>query len=219
MKSDKHTPPIAQTGLQVMARVHAGLRMDRRANAIATHLAAMLPASTSVLDVGAGNGKLARAVMDRRPDVTFHAIDTKLWPDRVIDVTEFDGSRIPFPDGSFDVCLISDVLHHCLNALELLQEMVRVTRGYIVIKDHIADSAFDYQVLKLMDWIGNRGHDVPLTYDYWPWKRWQDTFAGLGLEIQDVRNKLGLYSMPLTLLVDRNLHFIAVLKVSARAAN
>lgn len=202
-----------------MARLHAGLRMNRRANALAAHLAALLPASAGVLDVGAGNGMLAQAVMSRRPDVTIRAIDTKLWPDRVVDVAEFDGIRIPFPDRSFDVCLISDVLHHCSNARELLQEMVRVTRRQVVIKDHVADSRFDYHLLKLMDWFGNRGHEVPMTYDYWPWRRWEDAFADLGLELQELRTRLGLYPMPLSVLLDRKLHFIAVLTVSAPRAS
>ena len=69
-----------------------------------------------------------------------------------------------------------------------------------------------------MDWFGNRGHDVPLTYDYWPWRKWQDTFASLGVEVQELRTRLGLYSMPLSILVDRKLHFIALLNVLPRKA-
>jgi len=216
--ADDRATPKTPAGLHVMGRIHANLRMDRRATALATHLAAVMPASASVLDVGAGNGKLARAIMDRRPDLTFQAIDTKLWPDRVVDVQAFDGVQIPYPDASFDVCLISDVLHHCEDPVALLQEMKRVTRRHLVIKDHVANSAFDYQLLKWMDWFGNRGHDVPLTYDYWPWRRWEDTFARLGLQVQTVRTRLGLYSMPLSLVLDRNLHFIALLAISAHGA-
>lgn len=212
-ESDDRGSPIGQTGLNAMARLHAGLRMDRRAGILSAHIGELLPPGVSVLDVGAGNGKLARAIMDRRPDIAIRAIDTKIWPERMIEVEEYDGKTIPFPDGAFDVCLVSDVLHHCSNAEDLLKEMRRVARKHVLIKDHVANTRFDYRVLKAMDWFGNRGHEVVLTYDYWPWARWEETFARTGLRMRTLRTQLGLYSMPFSLLFDRKLHFVGLLDV------
>src|SRR5207244_11235162 len=52
-----------------------------------------------------------------------------------IEVRPFDGDTIPYEDGSFDVALLVDVVHHADHPLELLSEARRVARSCLVIKD------------------------------------------------------------------------------------
>ncbi|MBX7255217.1 MAG: class I SAM-dependent methyltransferase [Candidatus Hydrogenedentes bacterium] len=214
----KGSDSLEQSALSAMARLHSGLVMKRRARALSSHIASMLPKSSRVLDIGAGNGKLARAIMGLRPDVRIDGVDTMLWPERLIDVREFDGTKIPHGDGAYDACLLSDVLHHAKAPITLLCEAVRVARMGIVIKDHVAESRWDIAALRFMDWFGNRGHGVTLVYDYWDWQTWNNAFNQTGLKIDRMERKLGLYPFPVSLLFDRKLHFVAYLEIRGSRA-
>jgi len=194
-----------------MGRVHSSLAMDRRARILSAHMAPLIPDEAWVLDIGAGNGKLSSALKARRPRLEFHGVDTFLWPHRAIEVTKFDGRTLPFADESFDGCLISDVLHHCGHPENLLGEARRVSRDFVIIKDHVADTRADFTLLMFMDWVGNRGHDVVLPYNYWSWPEWERAFENAGLNAEHVIRRLGLYPRPLSLVFDRGLHFIAKL--------
>jgi hypothetical protein len=63
------------------ARVHS-----RRMRILAKHLGEMIPSGASVLDVGSGDGLLAR-----RPDLTWSAIDTLERPQTHVPAGLFDG--------------------------------------------------------------------------------------------------------------------------------
>ena len=50
----------------------------RRIRVLARHLAELLPRNASVLDVGSGDGLLARRVVEARPDLRFRGVDVLL---------------------------------------------------------------------------------------------------------------------------------------------
>jgi len=206
---EKEEETVHSVGLRSMANVHSKIAMDRRATRLAAHISKLLPESARVLDIGAGNGKLSRAICDLRPDVHIEGVDIKIWPERFIPLNKFDGHTIPAEDDSWDVCMICDVLHHCDNAHELLTEMKRVSTSSIIIKDHIANSKIDFEVLRFMDWFGNRGHGVVLPYNFWSWKKWEEEFEKLDLDLDVLLEHLALYPIPLGYFFDRKLHFIA----------
>src|SRR5687768_12448825 len=109
--------------MSVIGRAHSGLVFGRRVQVLADAMAEVLPAGPQrVLDVGCGDGSIARAVMDRRPDVEIEGIDVLVRPETHIPVTEFDGTRIPHGDRSFDAVMFVDVLHHTDDATVLLRE-------------------------------------------------------------------------------------------------
>lgn len=191
---------------------HGTLVMGRRVRRLAGHLADLLPRGVRVLDVGAGSGELAAAVLDLRPDLRIEGIDVLLRPDAAIPVRAFDGRRIPCADGEWDVCLLVDVLHHCERPEALLAEAARASRLALVVKDHVAQGAWDRAVLRLMDWFGNRGHAVALPYRYWSAPEWASAFDSLGVKVKDRRSALGLYPPPFGWLFDRSLHFAALLE-------
>jgi 16S rRNA G1207 methylase RsmC len=64
--------------MSVLGRVHEGYVLDRLVELLATHLAELLPRAASVLDVGCGDGSLAKRICDRRPDVQTRGIDVLL---------------------------------------------------------------------------------------------------------------------------------------------
>ena len=191
---------------------HERLVYGRRIQVLARHVAELLPREATVLDVGSGDGLLARRVMDARPDVRITGVDVLARPTAHIPVQLFDGVHLPFAPGSFDALMMIDVLHHASRQEALLAEMARVARQRIIIKDHYVKGVLAHPTLRFMDWVGNVRHGVALPYSYWAPERWQRAFAGAGLRRLEERTTLGLYPWPASLLFERGLHFIAVLE-------
>ena len=187
----------------------------RRVGVLARHFAGLLPAGARVLDVGCGDGRVARAVMDLRPDVAIRGIDVLLRGATAIPVEPFDGRRIPHRDGAFDCAMFVDVLHHAADPAALLGEAARVSRGSLLIKDHLLDARLSSLRLRFMDWVGNARHGVALPYNYWPRKRWDEAFAALGLAPSSWDEDLDIYPPWADWLFGGRLHFIALLRSSS----
>ena len=203
----------------MLDRLHTKMVQGRRARVLAEHLLPWLPRDARVLDVGAGDARVAALLAERRPDLKLRCIDVDPRDDAQLPVEAFDGAKIPFDDRSFDAALLIDVLHHTLDPLALLREVRRVSPDRIVLKDHALDGAFAGVTLRLMDWLGNARHGVPLPYNYWPQAIWRDAFARLGLEIRGWEDDLGVYPWPASWIFDRRLHLLAVVGRSESAAS
>ena len=210
---DNANSDLSNSWKRSLARTHGTLVMSRRVRCLSDHLARLIPHGTKVLDVGAGSGEIGAALLGKRPDLSIEGIDVLVRPDTHIPVSYFDGKTIPAADGSWDVSVIVDVLHHIEDPFVLLKEVVRVTSKELVIKDHQANSRFDHATLSFMDWVGNRGHEVVLPYNFWSRARWERAFESLGAKVDVFEENLKLYPPPFTWLFDRKLHFFAKLKV------
>src|SRR5439155_15302657 len=98
--------------LLMLGAAHQRLVYGRRIRVLAGHVADLLPRDASVLDVGSGDGLLARRVLDLRPDVRIQGVDVLARPTAYIPVALFDGVTLPAADGAFDAVIMLDVLHH-----------------------------------------------------------------------------------------------------------
>jgi SAM-dependent methyltransferase len=194
---------------QILNSVHNATVFRRRARVLSEHLAAELDGGETVLDVGCGDGSIALAIMERRPGLRFEGIDVMLRPHSAIPATVYDGEHIPHGDKSFDWVTIVDVLHHTDDPRRVLAECVRVARRGVVLKDHLRTGLAAYSTLRLMDWVGNRGHDVRLPYNYLSRAEWNGIFGNLGVTPASWKESLGLYPLPFSLAFDRSLHFVA----------
>jgi SAM-dependent methyltransferase len=195
----------------IVGCLHQALVFNRRAQVLAKLLGALLSPRASVLDVGCGDGTIASLILLNRPDISIRGIDVLIRPEAKIPVATFDGEHVPYNDKTFDVVSFIDVLHHTNDPTVLLKEAKRVARSAVVIKDHRVDGILAYQTLQFMDWAGNASHGVALPYNYWPESRWRLTFDTIGLRIAQWQSKLCLYPFPVSLIFERNLHFVAVL--------
>ena len=192
-------------------KLHDGLVLTRRANVLAKHVAAILPANARVLDVGCGDGMIDSLVQQRRRDVRIEGIDVLVRPSARIPVKPFDGTSLSYPDASFDVVMFVDVLHHTVDPLMLLKEATRVAQ-VVVIKDHLRDGFLANTRLRFMDWFGNKHYGVALPYNYWSGAQWEIAFRALAVDVTERMTFLGLYPAPASWLFERGLHFMARLE-------
>ena len=192
--------------------VHGGYVHGRRVRVLTAHIARLIPPSGTVLDVGAGDGHVAEALMAKRPDIQIRGIDPLVRPDARIPVSVFDGTTIPFEDDSFDAVMLVDVAHHASDPLGLLKEVARVTRRVVIIKDHRREGLLAFATLRFMDAVGNRRHGVAMPHHYLSAAEWDVAFSQAGLIPDRTIRSLNLYPWPASWLFDRGLHFIASLQ-------
>lgn len=195
--------------MTLIGKAHSELVFGRRVRVLTEHLCRSLPQGARVLDVGCGDGTLDALILKARPDLSIIGIDVLVRPDTRIPVAQFDGSTIPYDDGSFDAVLFVDVLHHTHDPIALMREAVRVSRHDLVIKDHTRDGFLAGPTLRFMDWVGNAHHGVVLPYNYWSDAQWTAAFQKLGLAVEQWVSDVGLYPWPANLIFDRGLHFVA----------
>ena len=201
---------------QVTTALHGRLIFGRRVQALAANIAQMIPAgAVSLLDVGCGDGTLARSLMGHRPGLEATGVEIRARPSTAIPVQEFDGRTLPFADRSHDIVMLVDVVHHAEEPTALIREAGRVAGTAVIIKDHVTGAWLSHERLRLMDWVGNIGHGVPLRYAYWSPGQWGDAFRSAGLREEERRERLGLYAAPLRWLFERRLHFVSRLARSS----
>ncbi len=200
--------------MNLIEHIHGGYVHNRRVGVLRDQLTNLLPRDVSVLDVGCGDGLLARLTMEQRPDLTISGIDVLVRENSHIHVDPFDGKSLPYPDRSFDVVMFVDVLHHTDDPMILLREAKRVARTSVVLKDHTRNGILAQERLRFMDRIGNARHGVELPFNYWPRERWLAAFAELAMSVGEWRSSLGLYPVPANWLFGSTLHFVARLDIA-----
>lgn len=202
----------ASRPLSWIGRWHNAFVFERRTRVLAEMLAAQIPPRACVLDIGCGDGTVGSLIKQLRPDVSVQGVEFLVRPGCKIECRAFDGSSLPFADAAFDVCLFVDVLHHTENPAILLREAARVSRSFVLLKDHLDESYFDNATLRFMDWVGNRPHGVVLTYNYQSREQWAKHFSNCGLAEVSWTTEVPLYRAPFSLLVGRGLHFVSLLR-------
>jgi SAM-dependent methyltransferase len=188
--------------------------LHRRVRALASAIAPLLPRSARVLDVGCGDGLLDQALLAMRPDLRIEGVDVLVRPGTPIPVRAFDGLRLPFADRVFDVAMAIDVFHHAADADVLMGEMKRVSRGTLVIKDHLLHGLPSKVILRAMDWVGNFRHGVSLPFEYQSEGEWNRAWDRCGIRPVSMLRRLHLYPFPFSAIFDADLHFLAVLERS-----
>jgi len=192
--------------------LHGSLVFDRRISAIADAIGTHLRSGEQLLDIGCGSGRLAVLLRERIGNLQVTGVETSVRVGTPIQVTHYDGRRLPFPDGSFDVSLLVDVLHHAGDALAVLDEARRVSRRAVIVKDHLRAGWWSHRVLSFMDWVGNAPHGVDSRYHYFDTDEWARILSGAGLRVVVRNEQLGLYPWPVRMLFERNYHFLALLE-------
>ena len=99
-------------------------RRDQRAEFVARRFAPYLHGK--VLDVGCDKARLKQLV----PGIDYLGVDVCGTPDLVVNLEK---EPLPFANDEFDCVVCSDVLEHLDNLHANFKELVRVTRGHVVL--------------------------------------------------------------------------------------
>jgi ubiquinone/menaquinone biosynthesis C-methylase UbiE len=123
---------------------------DERAAALARRVEAFVQpqGDERALDVGCGAGALAFALaplvrevvgLDRSPELLEQA-RARAAEHPNVSFVEGDGTKLPFPDGSFDLTATLRTLHHVPRPELVIAELTRATRpgGHVLVIDQIA---------------------------------------------------------------------------------
>lgn len=139
-----------------------------------------------VLDIGCGNGMQAKVLKKTYPKLTIHGLDIKncLWKEnRDIPFKVYNGEIIPFRDNSFDVSLLSFVLHHAENPNKVLLESIRVSKNFVLIFEEIYLNLWQKWLLILYDIVINFlifGEKISVP-KFRKKEEWLKTFTAIGI--------------------------------------
>lgn len=162
--------------------------MFLRENEIGGRVAPHLVRGMTLLDVGAGTGRISRWLAERvgvRPtlaDVTEFANRERRFPF----VRMTDPLRVPVDDGAFDVVMMLFVLHHVprwADQERLVREAARIARTRIVVIEDTPTSAIDRVWNVAWDWALNLRHGVPKPFTFRTADGWRRVFERAGLEV------------------------------------
>lgn len=186
---------------------HRWVRLPR-VRYVADALATLAREASTCLDVGAGDGRVGRAVGERL-GARVVGVDVAPQTDAAIPVVGFDGARLPFEAGAFDVVLLADVLHHSEEPTTLLAEALRVAARAVIVKDHFAFGAISRGILRVLDEVGNASQSVLVRGTYLSPAAWLDLVEAAGGLVTDQRWPLRVHDPPIHLLTRDELQFAA----------
>jgi SAM-dependent methyltransferase len=186
---------------------------------VARALAAQIGEASSLLDIGCGDGTVAKDIAARVGAGRVAGVDIKVRPSVAIEVTAYDGTHLPFPDASFEAVVISDVLHHCKDPRAVLAEALRVASRVVAIKDHFRFGPVSEKILLLMDVVGNAGPAVHVQGTYFGPREWVDLVAGAGGRFTGLDWPLQIHDFPFRLITQDRLQFAARVERVTTARN
>ena len=180
-----------------------------RVERVSRALAAQIGHADSLLDVGCGDGTVARAIAAAVGAKRIAGVDLKVRPAVAIEVVAYDGTHLPFPDGAFEAVVISDVLHHCADPRAVLREALRVAGRVVAIKDHFRFGPVSEKILLWMDVVGNAAPAVEVRGTYFGAGEWAAMVAEAGGRFAGITWPLQIHDYPFRLVTQDRLQFAA----------
>jgi ubiquinone/menaquinone biosynthesis C-methylase UbiE len=177
---------------------------EKRAKNIAPLLGQVIKKGDNVLDLGMGNGLIAKQLLLNH-DINILGFDLKDYNITDVPLVICDSKRLPFEDNEFDVVLMICVLHHASDFTYLLTEAKRICKGRMVILEEVYSTAIEKVVVTFMDVISNLLTPMNMPFNFCREQEWLSIFNNLGLEV--------VFKQPLTIhwlnLVQRVLFVLA----------
>jgi len=166
-------------------------------------------ACSSLLDVGAGDGEIASRVAARLGASRVAGVDILVRPESAIEVFPYDGEVLPFPDRSFEIVTISDVLHHCQKPTNVLKECLRVAERCVLVKDHFRFGPYSQAMLWAMDVIGNREAGVFVRGTYFTPTEWIEMTRDVGGTFAKLIWPMQIHGAPFRMITRDEVQFSA----------
>jgi SAM-dependent methyltransferase len=188
-----------------------------RVGRVARALAAQIGRAESLLDIGCGDGSVARTIAAGVGASRVAGVDVMVREQTAIPVKAYDGERLPFEDRAFEAVVISDVLHHCASPLAVLREALRVSSRVVAIKDHFRFGKLSAAILLAMDVVGNAGPGVLVRGTYLSPGEWADLVREAGGRFTGIEWPLRIHDLPWRLVTQDRLQFAARIEHDANA--
>ncbi len=199
---------VADRGLHVAGGV-TGYR--RRTFELLRSMIATTGGVREAIDVGAGDGWMARSLMDAGLVGRCVPVDVVRRAHVVVEPVLYDGRRLPADDASVDLAYAVDVVHHADDPRQLLAEMARVTRRHLLLKDHTFETALGAWTLRLLDEVGNRRFAIGSPGHYQRGFEWLEQLRALGFTVRKFVHPAPCHVGPLGALTN-GLQFVALLE-------
>ena len=152
----------------VLNSAHNALVFDRRIRILADASGAgRFRGGGTVLDLGCGDGSMDVLLMQLRPDLKIEGADVFFRPKPHIRCHQYDGTTLPFADEQFR--LRDDrrrAAPHRRSGRRAGRGGAREPQGRRRSRTICCEGFLAGPTLRLMDWVGNRGHGVRLPYNY-----------------------------------------------------
>ena len=213
--------PITHPLIEALRYLHSPV-YKMRLQSLQKEIVPILHPGDHVLDVGCGSGALGRAIVDSHkcpPGVKVTGLEKFRRGDEVAAVKFYDGQKIPYPDRSFDVVILADVLHHAPDPFNLIYECSRVVRRVLIIKDHKIDGFLSKQRISVMDWASNVQYGIPCLYRYYTLQEWENLFGQFELAIEMEINSMKIYPSVMDFFFGGRIQFMAVLPTNGIIRN
>lgn len=146
----------------------------------------------SILDFGCGNFYTSSEILKLTENVIITGIDVirdQNMPEQLalgLEFIEYDGSRLPFEDSTFDALLAASALHHTPDPEYFLDEFSRVVKpgGSIVLVEEMYIHSLDFIWIAGQDWVLNKMKEgVPVPLEFRSHKHYLKEFKKRNLEI------------------------------------
>ena len=192
--------------MKLIDLIHERAIHPRRIRNLAAHLAEKIEAGSTLLDVGCGDGRLAAILREKNSLSEVYGVDVLIRSSVAIPVVKFNGTKIPCRDKSWEYVMAVDVLHHADDQKALLQDMLRVARKAVVIKDHLCENVFHRWLLRKMDEVGNDRHGVAVPAKYFSRKQWEELFRQESAVVGSFSDRIRPLPWPLAMIAGLRLH-------------
>lgn len=164
--------------------------MTERAELLSRELAPYLGRGEEWLEIGAGQGLVARA-LQAATGAHLALVDVVDYNRSGLPLLTYDGLHLPFPNGSFDHSLFLFVLHHTPDPLPVLLEALRVSRKSVLVVENSVSGAVRQRVTRVIDSIPHFRYGVPVCYRAQTIETWRKMFERLPVRTE----LLGRFSM------------------------
>jgi SAM-dependent methyltransferase len=143
----------------------------------------VLQSGWSVVDIGCGGGHVLAELASDHEVMGVDIVDL-----RAVELPHFqlyDGLSVPCKDSSFDVALLTFVLHHVPNdhKAKLVQEAKRVARHCVVVLEDTPRMALDSFACWMHGHFHRRRIGSNAGFGFYGQKKWEDFFAAEGLRV------------------------------------
>jgi len=140
--------------------------------------------NAKVLDLGCGSGIITKQIQ-KDLNVNIKGID--IVDMRVVDIPfeKYNGKDLSFlEDNSFDVVLISYVLHHTENPKEILKQVKRITKKYIIIYEDLYEGFLGKICCNIHGKVFNNYiQKNNIQAKFFSEKEWEENFNNLNLKL------------------------------------